>query len=53
MQLCQQVKSPPADDNGEPDYRAKTQQVMECAYNIAIAAKALVTATQAKQSDSL
>lgn len=48
MQLCQKVKTTSSAAESEGDQN-KTQQVMEGAYNIAIAAKALVTATQSRR----
>lgn len=38
-----ECKSPPVEHDGQIDYRAKTQQVIQCAYEIAKAAKLLVT----------
>ena len=47
MQLCQEAKSLPPEVNGQPDFKAKTQMIIQCAYNIAEAAKTLVTSIQA------
>ena len=47
MQLCQEAKSLPPEVNGQPDFKAKTQMIIQCAYNIAKAAKTLVTSIQA------
>lgn len=44
MLLCQEAKRTNA--NGQCDYKVKTQQIMHCAYEIAKAAKVLVTSIQ-------
>ncbi|XP_067932077.1 ARF GTPase-activating protein GIT2-like isoform X2 [Watersipora subatra] len=44
MQLCQEAKR--SDVNGHIDSKAKTQSIMQCAYDIAKAAKVLVTSIQ-------
>lgn len=46
MQLCQEAKSQPVDANGQPDLKLKTQLIIQCAYDIAKAAKVLVTSIQ-------
>lgn len=44
MQLCQEAKR--TDPTGQSDHKAKTQLIMQCAYDIAKAAKVLVTSVQ-------
>jgi len=49
MKLCQEAKTPAIEVNGAVDYRSKTQQIIQCAYDIAKTAKVLVTSVNNTQ----
>lgn len=49
MQLNQVVKSATPEVNGQPDYENKTKQIIQCAFNIAKAAKTLVVSVNGTQ----
>jgi len=46
MKLCQEAKSQKVDASGQVDLKLKTQLIYQCAYDIAKAAKVLVTSIQ-------
>jgi len=52
MQLCQEAKSPYTDSAGQTDFKLKAQNIIHSAYDIAKAAKILVTSIEKTRPSS-